>query len=906
MDTLIICGIILAVYLVYSFAISKILRKVNKKWYLGFIPVINFIELLNVAEYKWYNIFKFIIPLGIIAICYFGGFKEQLVFLLEGFSALCLVWYTLMLKFRLSNKFNKGLLFTVIAMVFPLVTFIVLGFDKSKYDYKLEFTSSKLKFLTVFLTVFSLVASFTILIPTVFDNITKGLDLAGGFEILYKVSPAEKDVKLTESMVEDTYRTMLRRIDALGVSEPEITIEGKDKIRVKLAGISDVDTARNYITLAGELTFRDSSDRKLMGKEVLSSSMAAKVSQDESGRPAVSLSVKDNDTFYNVTSEISKTSDKLIVIWLDYNPETDSYKNANCGEFENLVEAKCLSAATVSQGFSSDVIIQGNFTEEQVQNLVDLINSGSNNVKFKEISSQTVGSAFGENSLDKTKIAGVIGIACIIVFMILIYNFEGFISSSVILIYAFFTFLIYYLIDGVLTLPGIAALVLGVGMAVDANVITAERIKEELRKGKPLKEAYKNGVKNSFSSILDSNVTTFIVAVILFIFGTSSVKGFATMLMINIAMTMLIVVLVTRLITYAFINTGFFNNRLRLFINQNKKEIVKSTERVDSRFEKKIKFNFTKNFKKLIIIPAIILLVGIGFAIFKGFNFGIDFTGGTDITVTSQKASLKKINKTVSDLGYHVIESSESDDNYYVKVSEILTDDDVTNTKNTISDKYEASVDISVVSNLVKKDLIKNAIKALLIALVGIILYITIRYKFSYALAAIIALLHDSVMVIMLFSIFRIEINSIFVAAILTIIGYSINNTIVIFDRLRENIKKRYMAKDFDEVKLKEIANASIKETILRSINTTITTLLPIICLIVFGSREIIEFNIAIVIGLIVGLFSSVFLSCSFMIIIERMININKKKQAKKTPKKDNKKETKRKVQELSVKGINA
>lgn len=907
MDTLIICGIILAVYLVYSFAISKILKKVNKKWYLGFIPVVNFVELLNLAEYKWYNIFKFIIPLGIIAICYFGGFKEQLVFLLEGFSALCLVWYAVMLKFRLSNKFNKGLLFTVIAMLLPLVPFIVLGFDKSKYDYKLEFTSSKLKFLTVFLTVFSLVVGFTILIPTVFDNITKGLDLAGGFEILYKVSPAEKGVKLTESMVEDTYRTMLRRIDALGVSEPEITIEGKDKIRVKLAGVSDVDTARNYITLAGELTFRDSSDRKLMGKEVLSGSMAAKVSQDDSGRPAVSLSVKDNDTFYSVTSEISKTNDRLIVIWLDFDPETDSYKTANCGQFEDLVSAKCLSAATVSQGFSSDVIIQGNFTEEQVQNLVDLINSGSNNVKFKEISSQTVGSAFGENSLDKTKLAGVIGIALIIVFMILIYNFEGFISSSVILVYAFFTFLIYYLIDGVLTLPGIAALVLGVGMAVDANVITAERIKEELRKGKPLKEAYKSGVKNSFSSILDSNVTTFIVAIILFIFGESSVKGFATMLIINIIMTMLIVVLVTRVITYAFINTGFFNNRLRLFINQNKKEIVKSTERVDSKFEKKITFNFTKNFKKLIIIPAIILLVGIGFAIFKGFNFGIDFTGGTDITVTSEKATLKKINKTVSDLGYHVIESSEADNNYYVKVSEILTDKDVTNTKNTISDKYEASVDISVVSNLVKKDLIKNAIYALLIAIVGIILYITIRYKFSYALASIIALLHDSIMVIMLFSIFRIEINSIFVAAILTIIGYSINNTIVIFDRLRENIKKHYMVKDFDEEKLKSIANASIKETVFRSINTTLTTMLPIICLIVFGSREIIEFNIAIVIGLIVGLFSSVFLACSFMISIEKMINNSKKKQAKKAPKKDDKKkETKRKVQELSVKGINA
>ena len=907
MNTLIITGIILAVYLIYSFVISKLLRKVNKKWYLGFIPVVNIVELLSLAEYKWYNIFKFIIPLGVFAICYFGGFKEQFIYLIEAFSIICFVWYIVLLKVRLSNKFNKGVLFTILFAIIPLFPFVLLGFDNSKYDYKLEFNSARIKFMTVFLTVFSLVITFTILIPTVFDNITKGLDLAGGFEILYKVSPADKDVKLTESMVEDTYRTMLRRIDALGVSEPEITIEGKDKIRVKLAGISDVDAARNYITLAGELSFRDSSDNKLMGKEVLSSSMAAKVSKDDSGRPAVLLNVKDTDTFYNVTTEISKSSDRLIVIWLDYDSSTDSYKTASCGNFESLVDAKCLSAATVSQGFSSNVIIQGNFTEEQVQNLVDLINSGSNNVKFKEISSQTVASAFGENSLDKTKIAGVIGIALIIAFMIFVYNFNGFISSSVILIYAFFTFLIYYLIDGVLTLPGIAALVLGVGMAVDANVITSERIKEELRKGRALKDAYKTGIKNSFSSILDSNVTTFIIAIILFIFGESSVKGFATMLIINIIMTMLIVVLVTRIITYAFINTGFFNNKLKLFINQSKKEIVKSTERVDSKFEKKVKFNFTANFKRLIVIPIIILLVGVSFAIFKGFNFGIDFTGGTDITVTSEKANLKDINKTVKGLGYNIIESNEADNNYYVKVSEILTDKDVTNTKNTLIEKYEASVDISVVSNLVKKDLIKNAIIALIYAIVGIILYITIRYKFSYALASILALLHDSIMVIMLFSIFRIEINSIFVAAILTIIGYSINNTIVIFDRLRENIKKYYMSKEFDEDKLKEIANRSIKETLFRSINTTLTTLLPIICLIIFGSREIIEFNIAIVMGLIVGVFSSVFLSCSLMIIIEKLIFKNKNKKNKKVPTKNKKKkETKRKVQELSVKGINA
>ena len=150
MNTLIICGIILAVYLVYSFAISKLLRKVNKKWYLGFIPVINFVELLDLADYKWYNIFKFIIPLGVLAICYFGGFKEQFIYLIEGFSALCLVWYTVMLKIRLSKKFGKGILFTILFVIVPIIPLMLLGFDKSKYDYKLEFTSSKLKFLTVF------------------------------------------------------------------------------------------------------------------------------------------------------------------------------------------------------------------------------------------------------------------------------------------------------------------------------------------------------------------------------------------------------------------------------------------------------------------------------------------------------------------------------------------------------------------------------------------------------------------------------------------------------------------------------------------------------------------------------------------------------------------------------------
>ena len=900
MDSIIVLICIAASYLIPSFTMFMLFKKGEVKRFLAWIPIVNFIYLLKMVDLKWYHIFEYIFSIGVCLLIYFLKLKSMNTNIIFAFSALLFMLYYIRLNIRLAKKFNKGILWYILLNILPIISHIILAI-KGSYNKGKELVSSKVDFTYLFVTTLALVISATMLIPTVFNSITKGLDLAGGFEILYQISPSEKGAKLTSTDVQDTYRTMLRRIDKLGVSEPELTIEGKDKIRVKLAGITDAEAARDYITVAGELTFRDSNDKKLMDKSVLSSGTAAKVSQDDKGNPAVLLNIKDKDLFYEVTTQISKSDDKLIVIWLDYNDAEDSYKTAKCGSFESLNEAKCLSAATVSQGFSSNVIIQGNFTEEQVKDLVDLINSGSNNVKFKEISSQTVGSAFGENSLLKTELAGIIGIVLIILFMTFRYRFSGFIASSVILIYTFMTFLIFYLIDGVLTLPGIAALVLGIGMAVDANVITSERIKEELRKGRDLKTAYKNGIKNSFSSILDSNVTTFIIAIILFIFGESSVKGFATMLIINIIMTMLIVVLITRLLTYSFIKTKFFNDKIRMFINQKRSEIKNSLEEVDSKFEQRINKDYVGNFKKFILVPIIILIVAGAFIfINKGFNFGIDFTGGTDITITNAKqASIKSINKDIKGLGYTIISSENDNDGYYVKVSEILDKEDINKVNNMLETNYEAKTDISVVSNLVKKDLIKNAIIALIYAIIGIILYITIRYKFSYALSSILALIHDSIMIVALFAIMHLEINSIFIAAILTIIGYSINNTIVIFDRIRENKNKKInnvLTKD----ELKEIANKSIKETMLRSINTTITTMLPIICLIIFGSKEILEFDIAILIGLVAGAYSSILISGSLWVILEYRLQSKKNKNKKKD------KPKKKKVEELSVKGINA
>ena len=371
------------------------------------------------------------------------------------------------------------------------------------------------------------------LIP-IFKDLKFGLDLQGGFEVLYKVESIDGS-KMTKEKLTATYKTLSKRIDSLGVSEPEIILEGNDKIRVKLAGVTNPEEARNQLSTVATLSFRDTDDNLLMNSDVLKAG-GAKVSEDSSGNPAVLLTVKDKDKFYQVTNKISKKTNNTIVIWLDYNSEKNSYNNEKqlCG----TSESNCLSAATVSEGFASNVIIQGNFEQEEVENLVDLINSGSLPSKVTEISSKTVGASFGDATLTKTLVAGIIGIALIIILLLVVYHFAGLISSIAMLLYTFLVFFVFWLIGGVLTLPGIAALVLGIGMAVDANVITFARIKDELYKGKSLQNAFKEGTKTSLRAILDSNLTTLLVAIIMFKFGESSVKGFATVLIITVMVTM--------------------------------------------------------------------------------------------------------------------------------------------------------------------------------------------------------------------------------------------------------------------------------------------------------------------------------------------------------------------------------
>ena len=772
--------------------------------------------------------------------------------------------------------------------------------------------NKKVKLLSNFIIVICIIIGCLFSFTPLLDKINYGLDLQGGFEVLYEVSPINKDDKLTSDMVYNTYQSLTKRIDILGVSEPEITIEGENHIRVKLAGITNKEEAREILSSTASLTFRDTTDHLLMTSEVLGGK--AKITTDQSGRPAVSLSIKDNDTFYDVTSTISKKENNLIIIWLDYDEEKDSYSSEkeSCG---SLSKSHCLSAASVSQGFSGDVIISGNFTSEEAKSLVELINSGALPTKLTEISSRTVEASFGANSLNKTINAGIIGIGIVILIMILIYRFAGFIASMGVLLYTALTFLIFYLINGVLTLPGIAAILLGIGMAVDANVISYERIKEQLKIGKNLDTAFDIGNKSSLTSILDANITTMIVAVIIFIFGESTVKGFATMLIISIIVTVLVMVFLCKYILNMFVKTKFFDNKPNLFIGVNKKKIEKRSD-IEIPFKK---LEFVRNKKYFLSFTIIILVVGLIISLTKGANLGVDFTGGTSITLNiNENVTLKKVKKDIRELKYTIKKEEKTNSDITVVIKEVLDKDDIKTLSEKLESEYNTDSNIYTVSKVVKQELTKNAIYSLILASIGILIYVSFRFKFNYAIAAIIALVHDVLIIIFSFCILRLEITTIFIAAILTIIGYSINDTIVTFDMIRENYKKR-IAKKEEEYKLQKkenkknskknnavvsiftnedlinLVNDSVRITFFRSLLTTITTIFPVVCLMILGAREIVNFNIALLIGFVAGVYSSIYISNQIWLMLET-------RRLKKPPKEKNNDDE---IEEIKVKGVN-
>ena len=688
------------------------------------------------------------------------------------------------------------------------------------------------------------------------SGIRLGLDLQGGFEVLYEVQPAKEGQVINDETMDATVSALNNRINVIGVSEPNIQIEGENRIRVQLAGVEDQNEARELLSTQAELTFRDVDDNLMLDGSDLEEN-GASLTFSETNQPWVALTLKDADKFAEVTKKISEKppGENLLVIWLDYE-EGDSFK-----EEVTKPDPKFLSAPAVNDVLNTkDVVIEGNFTVEEAKNLADMLNAGSLPVHLKEIYSTSVGAQFGQQALENTIFAGFIAVMLIFLFMIVYYRFLGLIATITLSVYIYLILVVFEWMNAVLTLPGIAALILGVGMAVDANILTYERIKEEIKAGKSIMSAFKAGGRRAFSSILDANLTTLIAAGVLFAFGTSAVKGFAVMLITSILVSFLTAVYGSRLLLGLWVNSRIFNKKPAYFG-------VKRSEIADlSKGEKhdiRVRFDFVKHRNQFFAASLVLIVLGgIVLGVF-GLNLGTDFKSGTRVEVTGGGTKeADTVEALFEAIGLDPSEITFAGDNgeiAVVRLNEVLSQEKIAEVKMTLAEEYGAEPNVSTVSPQVGRELVKNAVKALLIAFIGIIIYVAIRFEWLQGAAAIVALLHDVFFIIAVFSLLRLEVNITFVAAVLTIVGYSINDTIVTFDRIRENLRLEKKVRTFDDIA--SIVNKSLQQTLARSINTVLTVVFAAAALTLLGGEAIFTFSIALLIGLAAGTYSSLFIA---------------------------------------------
>lgn len=738
------------------------------------------------------------------------------------------------------------------------------------------------KILKPIVITFLILVGCILLIKPTLKSIHYGIDLQGGFEILYNIEPLKKGDTITEDDLDKTYKAIVNRIDTLGVSEPVISFEGNDLIRIQLPGLKNEEEARQRIGTTAVLSMRDTEDNLLLSSDVFGRGGATLEQNSKTFQYQVKLDIKDTEKFYEITKKISKkpNGENLIVIWLDFVEGLDSYENekTTCGKDANM---KCISSAYVNEALNSNsVVIEGSFTKEEAQNLVDLINSGSLPTKLtEEATPKSVSPSFGSDTIKKTGIAGIITFALITIILVVKYRLSGIVASVCLFVYALLVFVVFNLVGGVLTLTGIAALVLGIGMAVDSIIISNSRVHDELRKGKKLREAFKDGNKSSLGAIIDANITTFIAGVVLYIFGESSVKGFATMLIITIFVTVLCTVILYRVLLELFVNSKIFNSKEKLLFGISKKPKQK---------------DYVKFGKVPTIVSLVIIVVGIIFACVRGFNFGVDFTGGTNINISSSNdIDFNKVTELVRkydirDYDYYMGTKKEG----FIKLNDILDDETSIKVKKEF-EKLGYTTSSSEISTLVTKNLTSNAVKSLIYSLIAIIIYVAIRFNMNFAVTGILMLIHDVLVILSIFAIFYIPVDFIIVASLLTIIGYSINDTIVVFDRIRENRKKLYNnRKELTDEEINNLVNVSSSNTFNRNIWTSITTIIAVVTLICVGLNDIYTFNISVLIGLIAGTISSLLIGPRLWIKFEKR-TMHKKDD-------DDEEE-----EELKIKGIN-
>lgn len=677
-------------------------------------------------------------------------------------------------------------------------------------------------------------------------NIRLGLDLAGGVSITYEIAEDE----FTETDLQDTIYKLKLRVQNYS-TESDVYQEGSNRINVEIPGVSDANAILEELGKPGSLVFMDVDGNTVMTGSDVEDAQAASYTDQTTGlrQYVVQLTLTDSGTeaFSKATAAAVVNKDPIYII------------------YDNALISMPIVQTAITGGTCE---IQGMANWDEANNLATTIRIGSLPLELVEKRSNVVGAKLGEEAIETSLIAAAIGFAIICVFMMIVYRVSGVASSLALLIYVTLVLGLINAFDLTLTLPGIAGIVLSIGMAVDANVIIFSRIREELALGKTVRSSIKVGFQKAMSAIIDGNVTTIIAALVLMLKGTGTIKGFAQTLMLGIVLSMITALIVTRFILSILFQLGFKDVKFY--------GIQKERKTID----------FIKPRNAFFGISIALILIG---AAFLGINrsstgsilnYSIEFAGGTSTNVTFQE------DYTLSEFGELVtpviaettgdetpqIQKVEGSYAFIIKTKELNAEAREAFSA-VLIERFgvdEALITSETISPSISGEMKTDAIVAVIIATVLMLIYIWIRFSdINFAASAVMALLHDVLIVLAFYAVSKIAVGNTFIACMLTIVGYSINATIVIFDRIRENMKTGQKAS------LKETVNLSITQTLTRSIYTSFTTFVMVLVLYILGVASIKEFALPLMVGIVSGAYSSV---CITGALWYTMSNLKKKK----------------------------
>ena len=695
----------------------------------------------------------------------------------------------------------------------------------------------------------SAASSLKAIIPSVLDTdngIRLGLDLVGGSRIVYEaeIPDGYNQANLADDM-NSVQKVIRQRLTDKGFTEATVTLTGDNRVTVEIPQITNPEEAVQTLGTTAQLTFIDAD-----GKEWLTGSDIKKATYGY-GRPTGN---EVTDVHYVQVQFTSEGQKKFAEATGNIAARTDG-TNIMAIVMDNQV----ISSPSVSSQIDSDsCVISGSFTRDSASELADLINAGQIPFSLKQVELRSVGPQLGADAMRTSLIAGAIGIVLVMLFMLIVYRIPGLVASIALCFYMVIEALIFSLVRVNLSLPGIAGIILSIGMAVDANVIIFERVKEELKNGKTVKSAIDSGFKRAFTAILDSNITTLIACAVLFFLGTGTIVGFATTLGIGVIVSMFTALTVTH----------FLLNRMVDFRIRNPKAYgLRDREAGKQRFAILKNFKIFGGISALLVVTGLVALILLPFG--KNlFNLSIDFAGGTEMEFNMHTEVTQDVQTEVSGLfkdatgvdASSVTSSGDGNEDVLIR-STSITSEQRAAVIDKMLEKYSlADTDIlnnNDVSASIGSDLQRSAVICSVLAIVLMMLYITFRFEMTSGMAAVCCLMHDLLIMLSVYVWLQIPLDSNFIAAALTILGYSINASIIVFDRVRENLRTA-RREDFASV-----AERSVWQTMGRTITTTLTTLFTIGMVFILGVPSLKQFTLPLIVGILAGGWSSVLLSCS-------------------------------------------